>query len=97
MQSALVVVEAYALGYVAATQRAVLQRLATDLTTAYMTAWQEDDLRPSLHADHTLRAPRSLDRSGCRGGDGGPWGERRAGHLDARGGGKRRRYGWGRS
>lgn len=42
---ALAVVEAYTLRYVAATQRAVLQSIAADLTTAYMTTGQEDDLR----------------------------------------------------
>lgn len=59
-----VLVETYALRYVATAQRAVLQSVAANLTTAYVTAWQEDDLRPSLHADHTLRAPWPLHRAG---------------------------------
>lgn len=54
MQLVLAVVEAYVLGYVATTQRAGLQSVAADLTTAHMTTWQEDDLRHGLHADHTL-------------------------------------------
>lgn len=54
LQLALAVVEAYALGYDATTKRAVLQSVAADLTTAYMTTGQEDYLGPSLHADHTL-------------------------------------------
>lgn len=41
----LAVVQTYALGYAAATKRAVLQSIAADLTTAYMTTGQENDLR----------------------------------------------------
>lgn len=54
MQLVLAVIEADALGYAATTQRAVLQSLAAQLTTAHMTTGQEDDLGPLLHADHTL-------------------------------------------
>lgn len=54
LQLALAVVETYVLGYVATTKRAVLQSVAADLTTAYMTTGQEDHLGPGLHADHTL-------------------------------------------
>lgn len=80
--SALAVVEAYALWYAAAAQRAVLQSIAAHLTTAHMTARQEDDLSSSFHADHTLWAPWSLQRAGGRWGDRGPWSEWWAGHLD---------------
>ena len=38
-------VEADALGYGATTERAVLQSVAADLTTADMTTGKEDDLR----------------------------------------------------
>lgn len=62
-QLVLAVVEAYVLGYVATTKRAVLQGVAAHLTTADMTTGQEDDLRPGLHADHTLGAPWSLHRA----------------------------------
>lgn len=41
----LAAVEAYALGYVATAERAVLQSLAAHLTAADVTAGQEDDLR----------------------------------------------------
>lgn len=50
----LVLVEAYALGYVGPAQRAVLQGVVAHLTAAHMTTRQEDHLRPGLHADHTL-------------------------------------------
>lgn len=53
MPLVLSVVEAYALGYVATTQRAVLQSVAADLTTAYMTTGQEDDLRLERRTDKT--------------------------------------------
>lgn len=49
----LAVVEAYALGYVATTQRAILQSVAADLTTAYMTTGQEYDLRLERWKDKT--------------------------------------------
>lgn len=41
----LAVVQANALGYVATAKRAVLQSITADLTTAYVTTGQEDDLR----------------------------------------------------
>ena len=41
----LAVVQTNACGYFAPAKRAVLQCLTADLTTAYMTAGQEDDLR----------------------------------------------------
>lgn len=44
-EEGLVVVEAYALGYVGPAQRAVLQGIATHLTAAHMTTRQEDHLR----------------------------------------------------
>ena len=49
----LAMVEAYPLGYVATTQRAVLQSVAADLTTANVTAGQEDDLSLQTHRDKT--------------------------------------------
>lgn len=60
VQAVLAGVEADALRYVAATQRAALHRPAAAMATAHMTTGQEDDLRPGLHADHTLRGPRPL-------------------------------------
>lgn len=53
-------VEAYALGYVATTQGAVLQSVAADLTTAYMTAGQEDDLRLERQKDNQSGVWRSV-------------------------------------
>ena len=46
---------------------------------------------PGLHADHTLRDPRSLHWARGWGGDGAPRGEGGAGKLEGGGGGKRRR------
>lgn len=56
-RGALAVVEAYPLGYAATTQRAVLQSVAADVTTAYMTAGQEDDLSLETHRDKTRVSP----------------------------------------
>lgn len=52
----LAVVQTYALGYVAATKRAVLQGVAAHLTTAYMSTGQEDDLR--LERQDTVKSVR---------------------------------------
>lgn len=52
-QLVLAVVEAYVLGYVATTKRAVLQGVAAHLTTADMTTGQEDDLRLEEQKDKT--------------------------------------------
>lgn len=49
----LAVVQSYALRYVAATKRAVLQGVAAHLTAAYMSTRQEDDLR--LERQETVR------------------------------------------
>lgn len=52
---------------------------------------------PSLHADHTLRAPWSLHRAGGWGGDGGARGGWRTRHIGGRGVGKQwwGQWGWG--
>lgn len=84
----LAVVQANPLGDVTTAQRAVLQSVTAHLTAAYMTTRQEDDLRHSLHADHTLRTPWSLHRAGSRGGNGGPRGLWWAGDMEGGGIGK---------
>lgn len=53
LQLALAAVEAYTLGYIATTKRAVLESIAADLATAYMTTGQEDDLRLRRQRDKT--------------------------------------------
>ena len=47
-------IQAYTVGYAAATQRAVLKSVAADVTAAHMAARQEDDLRLHRGEDETV-------------------------------------------